>query len=103
MARKLFGIIMFIVTSLIVTLLLSIFIFPNPEKEYFGFWHGLLGALHGSWIIANWIIGFFNEARLLKAVTYGSWYGFFWWVGIILYVLGFVWNAIVPLFVSVED
>lgn len=103
MAARLFSALGFIVTSLIVTLLLSIFIFPNPEKEYFGFWHGLLGALHGSWIIANWIIGLFNEARLLKAVTYGSWYGFFWWAGVVIYIIVFIYNVFVRLFITVED
>ncbi len=103
MARKLFSGIFFIVVFLALTMLFSIFIFPGPEKEYVGFWHGLLGYFHGLWILANWVIGFFNEARLLKAVTHGSWYGFFWWAGIISFVIMFILNVIVPLFVSDDD
>ncbi len=71
--------------NLAVVFLLSIFIYPEPNKEYSGFWVGLFsGSLHGSLLIPNWIISQFDGTRLIKATTYSGWYNFCWWCGVIM-------------------
>ena len=60
--------------------ILSIFIYPEPNKEYSGFWYGMFtGSLHGSLLFPNWIISFFDHTRQIKATTFSGWYNFNWW------------------------
>jgi|TARA_B110000977_G_C10795471_1_gene384183 hypothetical protein len=64
-----------------VLFIMSIFIFPEPNKEYSGFWYGwLTGSFHGALLIPNWIISFFDESRQIKATTFSGWYNFNWWI-----------------------
>ena len=64
--------------------ILSIFIYPDPNEEYSGFFYGrFTGLLHGGLLIPNWLISFFDETRQVKATSYSDWYNYFWWVGAI--------------------
>ena len=61
--------------------IMSIFIFPEPNKEYSGFWYGwLTGSFHGALLFPNWIISIFDESRQIKATTFSGWYNFNWWM-----------------------
>lgn len=68
------------VVGLIVLGILSIFVYPDPSKEYSGFFYGFFtGSYHGATIVPNYLISFFDKTRLLKAVNYSGWYNFNWW------------------------
>jgi hypothetical protein len=103
MTRFLIAAIINIIIFLVVTSILAYFIHPLPEKEYFGFLKGVLGAFHGGWFLANWVYGFFDESRLLKAVLYEGWYNFFWWFGIISMNLYVLFNIVSVAFIKNED
>jgi hypothetical protein len=78
--KKMKKLLLSISTGVAILFIMSIFIFPEPNKEYSGFWYGwLAGAFHGALIIPNWIISIFDESRQIKATTFSGWYNFNWW------------------------
>lgn len=51
-----------------VLFIMSIFIYPEPNKEYSGFWFGLItGSFHGALLFPNWVISLFDDSRLFKS------------------------------------
>ena len=66
-------------TAIVIMFVMAIFIYPDTNQEYSGFWYGVL---HGNLAPANWIISFFDESRLFKAISYNNWYNWFWWLGL---------------------
>jgi hypothetical protein len=88
--------------SLLGIFVAAIFIYPNPNENYSGFWWGwLTGSFHGALLIPNWIISLFDESRLIKANTYSSWYNFNWWLWAIGNILNLL-KVFVPLFRKVR-
>lgn len=52
----------------------------KPAEDY----SWLYGIWHGSYFIPNWVISFFQDDRLCRAVEYTSSYGIFWWICAVL-------------------
>jgi hypothetical protein len=69
-----------LIVAIIVICVLSIFVYPDPNKEYAGLFFGwFTGCYHGSTIVPNYIISLFDKTRHIKAVSYSGWYNFNWW------------------------
>jgi hypothetical protein len=59
------------------------FIYPEADKNYEGFFNGLIiGGLHGSFAITNKIISLF-DGRLIMAQTGTTLYIVVWWLSLI--------------------
>ena len=74
--------------TLLITLLIpfiwSFFIFPEPLKDYSGFWNGfIVGGIHGGSFLQNWIINIFSPEHLVKANKFSGIYNFSWWLCLI--------------------
>lgn len=75
------------ILSLFINFVLAIFIYPDPLKEYSGFWNGfIIGDLHGWLVVPNFVISLFDNTRLIKATNYSGLYNFSWWFSIITYI-----------------
>ncbi|MBN8547400.1 MAG: hypothetical protein J0L60_14800 [Ignavibacteria bacterium] len=64
-------------------LIVSIFIYPSADSRYEGWLGAILGSVHGSFVLQNWVISIFNSTRLVKAVDHDTWYLVSWWFGIL--------------------
>ena len=63
------------VLGVLIGALICIGIYPEPGEHYEGFFYGFFTAMfHGSLLIPNWVISFFDETRLLKALSSSWWY-----------------------------
>jgi hypothetical protein len=63
---------------------MAYFIYPEPGKQYTGFWYGLMtGGFHGALLIPNWIISLFDSTRIIKATDCSTTYTIAWWVSAI--------------------
>jgi hypothetical protein len=66
--------------SLISALILCCFIYPEAGKHYEGFILGWgIASIHGATFLINYLISFFVEGRLIKAVSHSGAYNFWWW------------------------
>jgi hypothetical protein len=77
-----------LISNIVVTTILAIFIFPVSGKDYSGFWNGfILGGFHGAAIIQNWFFHSYNTAHLIKAEISSFWYGFSWWTSMLSQII----------------
>lgn len=75
------------------------FIYPEAGKHYEGFFLGWWAAtIHGGTFLLNYLISFFVEGRLIKAVSHSGAYNFWWWtaaigssISILIRLLLMVW------------
>jgi hypothetical protein len=69
---------------LLIPFVLTYFIYPVAEKEYSGFWYGMItGSVHGYTWLQNLVYSVFDSAHFIKAPNCSGWYSFCFWTSAI--------------------
>ena len=84
-------------------LLFCSLIYPEAGKHYEGFILGwVVATMHGGTFLINYLISFFVEGRLIKAVSHSGAYNFWWWSAAIGSVVSFIFSLLGVLFLLLQ-